>query len=74
MPLVSEMQRIYQDYSFQIVPVIIGCLGTISKSLILNLKKLGLDKPKQVIKRLQKTALLGSLKIMKAFMKMKTGQ
>ena len=59
---------------FQIVPVIIGCLGAIPKSLILNLKKLGLDKPKQVTRRLQNTALLGSLKIMKTFMKMETGQ
>ena len=74
MPLVSEMQRIYRDYSFQIVPVIIGCLRAIPKSLVLNLKKLGLDEPKQVIKRLQKTALLESLKITKTFMKMRTGQ
>ena len=74
MPLVSEMQQMYQNYKFKIVPVIIGCLGAIPKSHVPNLKKLGLDKPKQVTRRLQKTALLGSLKIMKTFMKMKTGQ
>ena len=74
MPLVSEMQRMYQDYKFQVIPVIIGCLGAIHKFLVPNLKKLGLDEPKQVIRRLQKTALLGSVKIMTTFMKMKTGQ
>ena len=74
MPLVSKMQQMYQNYKFQIIPVIIGCLGAIPKSLVRNLKKLGFDEPKQVTRRLQKTALLGSLKIMKTFMKMKTGQ
>ena len=74
MPLVSEMQRMYQDYKFQIVPVIIGFLGAIPKSLVPDLKKLGLDEPKQVIRRPQKTALLVPLKIMKTFIKMKTGE
>ena len=62
MPLVSKM---YQNYKFQIVPVIIGCLEAIPKSLVSNLKKLGLDEPKQVTRRLQKTALVDSLKILK---------
>ena len=43
MLLVSEMQQLYRNYTFQIIPVIIGCLGAIPKSLEQNLKKLGLE-------------------------------
>ena len=42
-PLVSEMQQLYRNYTFQIIPVIIGCLGAIPKSVEQNLKKLGLE-------------------------------
>ena len=42
-PLVSEMRQSYRNYTFQIIPVIIGCLGAIHKSLEQNLKKLGLE-------------------------------
>ena len=72
MPLVSEMQQLYRNYTFQIIPVIIGCLGAIPKSVEQNLKKLGLEDAtyKPLIKKLQKTALLGSVKIMKTFIRM----
>ena len=71
MPLVSEMQQLYRNYTFQIIPVIIGCLGAIPKSLEQNLKKLGLEDAtyKPLIKKLQKTALLGSVKVMKTFIR-----
>ena len=72
MKLASEMQQLYRNYTFQIIPAIIGCLGAIPKSLEWNLKKLGLedatDKP--LMKKLQKTMLLGSVKIMKTFIRM----
>ena len=62
-PLVSEMQQLYRNYTFQIIP------GAIPRSLEQNLKKLGLEDAtyKPLIKKLQKTALLGSVKIMKTF-------
>ena len=74
MPMVSEMQQLQRNYTFQIIPVIIGCLGAIPKSLEQNLKKLGLEDAtyKSLIKKLQKTALLGSVKIMKTFIRMWT--
>ena len=72
MPLVSEMQQLYRNYTFQIIPVIIGCLRAISKSLEQNLQKLGLEDAtyKPLIKKLQKTTLLGSVKIIKTFIRM----
>ena len=72
MPLVSNMKQLYRNYTFQIIPVIIGCLGAIPKSVEQNLKKLGLEDAtyKPLIKKLQKTALLGSVKIMKTFERM----
>ena len=71
-PLVSEMQQLYGNYTFQIIPVIIGCLGAIPKSVEQNLKKLGLEDATytSLIKKLQKTALLGSVQIMKTFIRM----
>ena len=72
MPLVSEMQQLYRNYTFKIIPVIVGCIGAIPKSLEQNLKKLGLEDAtyKPLIKKLHKTALLGSVKIMKTFIRM----
>ena len=72
MLLVSEMQQLYRNYTFQIIPVIIGCLGAIPKSLEQNLKKLGLEDAtyKSLIEKLQKTALPGSVMIMKTFIRM----
>ena len=37
-PLVSELHQMYWDYSYQIVPVIIGALGAVPKSLPEHLK------------------------------------
>ena len=43
-PLVDQLQRIYPRYKFYIVPVIVGALGTVPKSLKENLLKIGLSK------------------------------
>ena len=69
MGLVTELQRVYRSYKFDIIPVIVGCLGCIPKELSENLKSLNLSN--NIICKLQKTAILGSLKIVKTFMKMR---
>ena len=40
MLLVSELQQLHPGYSYQIVPIVVGALGTISKKLPSYLKKL----------------------------------
>ena len=69
-PLVSELHQMYLDYLYQIVPVIIGALGAVPKSLPEHLKKLNIDKCNNTIRRLQKAAITGSMKIMKTFLAM----
>ena len=70
--LVDQLQRIYQRYKFTIVPVIAGALGTVPNKLKENLQKIGLSENTigAVIRRIQKDALLGTLKIVKIFQKL----
>ena len=70
--LASEMQRMYRDYKFKIIPVIIGALGTITNELKKSVRNInGTSDENKIIKHMQKTAMIGSLKITKTVMKMK---
>ena len=69
MGLVTELQRVYRSYKFSIIPIVIGCLGCIPSSLKRNIKDIGIGN--DIISKLQKTAILGSLKIVKTFLKMR---
>ena len=42
MPLVAEMSRIYKQYKFKIVPIVVGALGAIPNSLLENLRSLSI--------------------------------
>ena len=68
MPLVDQLRRTYLDYDFQIMPIIIGALGTITTSVTQNLKAVGLNTSsiKRFTEQGQKLALL---KIVKNFKK-----
>ena len=71
MPLVDSLRRVYPGYRFQVVPVIIGALGTIPTKLKTNLKMIGLTSEaiNRFIEHGQKLALLGTLKITKNLQK-----
>ena len=69
MGLVSELQRVYREYEFNIIPIIVGSLGYIPKELGKYIKELNLNE--DLIFKIQKKAILGSLKVVKTFMKMK---
>ena len=45
-PLVDQLQRIYPAYKYTVIPVIVGTLGTIPKTLKDSLLKIGLQKVK----------------------------
>ena len=72
MPLMSELQQMYPGFKYQVAPIILGALDTVPNRLKEELLKLNIaeDQVRNVIKRLQKTAIIGSIKIMKTFMKM----
>ena len=72
MPLISELQQMYPGFKYQVAPIILGALGTVPNRLKEELLKLNIaeDQVRNVIKKLQKTAIIGSIKIMKTFMKM----
>ena len=72
MPLISELQQMYPGFKYQVAPILLGALGTVPNWLKEELLKLNIaeHQVRNVIKRLQKTAIIGSIKIMKTFMKM----
>ena len=72
MPLVSELQQMYPSFKYQIIPIIIGALGAVPKKLKEHLLKLNIkeNRIKTTTKKLQKAAILGSVRIMKTFMNM----
>ena len=61
-PLASEIRKVYKVRT-EIVPVVIGALGTVPKGLAGNLKRLGVP---DVIGCLQTSALLGTVRIIKS--------
>ena len=63
-PLASEIRKVYKVRT-EIVPVVIGALGTVPKGLAGNLKKLGVP---DVIGCLQTSALLGTVRIIKSIL------
>ena len=72
MLLVGELQQLYPTYKYTIVPVIIGAFGTVTNELKGNLQMLGFSgvKSDQIIRAIQKRALIGTMKICKIVLKM----
>ena len=71
MPLICEMQELYRMYTYHVVVITIGALGAVPKNLEENIRSLGIDNDRlqTLVNRLQKAALLGSVKICKTVMK-----
>ena len=72
MPLLSELQQIYTNYKFSMIPVVIGSLGAVLKPLMENLEKLKITgkNATDTIRKIQRTAVVGTVKVMKTFMRM----
>ena len=70
-PLFCEMSRIYPEYRFEIVRTVIGALGAVPRSLNKSLKKLNIEdkRIRPVTRRIQKASLIGSMKIVKTFLR-----
>ena len=70
LPLAAELKRLYDDYTFEVIPVVLGATGLVTSHLGEALKKIGVTNVPEVTTQCQKAALLGTLKIVKSFMKM----
>ena len=71
--LASRLQRLYPQYTYEVVPIVVGSTGFVSTNLLKHIEQCGFEKEKSVsiIPMLQRKALRGSLKIVKTAMKLK---
>ena len=70
LPLAAELKRLYDKFNFEVIPIKIGATGLVTNDLKLMLKRIGIENIDDVALKCQKSALLGTLKIVKSFMKM----
>ena len=70
LPLAAELKRLYEDYTFEVIPIVIGATGLVTLDISDSLKKIGIENVDEVTANCQKCALLGTMKIVKSFMKM----
>ena len=56
---------------FEIVPVVLGATGLVTSDLQKNPEKLGISSINDMLAKCQQMALLGTMKIVKSFMRMK---
>ena len=72
-PLMRNLQMMYNDYKFEMVPIVIGAFGFIAKDLKTLLESLNFDKKevKCTIRKLQAIAVSGTVKIVKTFIRFK---
>ena len=69
LPLTAELKRLYNEFSFTITPIVIGATGLVTTHITRMLKDLGVKKIDDVVLKCQKSALLGTLKIVKSVLK-----
>ena len=70
LPLAAELKRLYQRYDFEVLPIVIGATGLVTKRTSDVFKVLGIKDVEGTILKCQKSALTGTMKIVKSFMKM----
>ena len=70
LPLAAELKRLSEHYKSKVVPIVVDATSLVTNTLAKSLEKLGLNDIEETIKSCQKKALLGTLKIVKNFMKM----
>ena len=72
MPLVSELQQLYRGYKYEIIPIVVGTLGAVPKSLKRHLESIGLSgNMNDIIRRMQLATLTGTVKTVKTVLRMK---
>ena len=71
-PLVSEIQQRYRAHTYEIIPIIVGTIGAIPKSLPRHLANIGLKKDmNDTMRRMQLAVLKGTVKTVKIVLRIK---
>ena len=72
LPLISQMQQMYNNYKIEVIPVLVGALRSIPHGLKQNLQRIGIHKARieTVTQGIQKATLIGSVKVCKTALKM----
>ena len=70
LPLAAELKRLYKEYDFDVLPIVIGATGLVTGKTIEVFKTLGVVDVEDTILRCQRCALTGTMKIVKSFMMM----
>lgn len=71
-PLIVGLLRLYPEYCYEIVPIVVGATGLITDSLVKNMRKiLDLKEVDAMVTKLQLKALIGSMRVLKSALSMK---
>lgn len=70
LPLAAELKRLYHHYDFEILPIVIGATGLVTKRTLNVFETLGMRDVRGTVLKCQRVALTGTMKIVKSFMKM----
>ena len=68
------LKRIYPQYTYTVIPIVLGATGLVTNSLVKNLGSLGFEEkglPK-LVQKMQTKALIGSMRVMKSAMTLKS--
>ena len=70
--LTVGLHRLYPNYSYVVVPIVLGATGLITSYLVKYMAKLfNKDMPIEIIRKLQQKALIGSMRVVKSALSMK---
>ena len=70
-PLIKNLQIMYKDYLFKMLPVVVGALGTIPNATKESLKEMNFSKIEinKLLRKFHNNSVRGTVKICKIFMK-----
>ena len=73
--LTVGLKRIYLEYTYTVVPIVLGATGLVTNSLVQNLRTVGFNNDgemTELVRKLQTKALVGSMRIVKSAMALKS--
>ena len=70
-PFFKNLQILYLEYKFEMIPIIVGALGYVPKCLTQYLSQLGFNniETRKIIRKMQNISVSGTVKICKTFLK-----
>ena len=68
-PLLRNLQILYPEYKFEMIPIVVGALGYVLNCLTQYLSQLGFNniKIRKIIRKMQNISVSGTVKICKTF-------